>query len=84
MDMLEPTFGDTKSYQQIRDFSDTIVSVLRFLSKLTFGKSGVNSAVENEALAYGEERKSNANDLNTAMVAVPEELDDASIDVFNV
>lgn len=85
MDILQPTFGDTKSYQQIRDFSDTAVSGLRFISKLVFRESGVKSENEVvEVFANGGERKSNMKDVSTAKGLLPEKLDEPSIDVFNL
>lgn len=86
MDILKPTFGDTNSYHQIRDYSDMIVSGLRFLSKLVFKESEVNSDLENEVVeefANGGERKVNTKNLSEAMRVLPEELD-SSINVFNL
>lgn len=87
MDILKPTFGDTKSYQQIKDFSDTTILGLDFLSKLVLTQSEVNSASENgedKELSNGKGSKLNTKDLHRAVEVLPEVLDDSSIDVFNL
>lgn len=84
MEILKPTFGDTESYHQIRDFSDTIVSGLRFLSTLAYSEPRMSEYKAVEEFANEGERKLNTKDLNEATEALPEALDDSSIDVFNL
>ncbi|XP_026316399.1 retinal-specific ATP-binding cassette transporter-like [Hyposmocoma kahamanoa] len=87
MDILKPTFSDTKSYQQIKDFSDTTILGLDFLSKLVLTQSEINSASENredKELSNGKGSKLNTKDLHKAIEVLPEVVDDSSIDVFNL
>lgn len=82
MDVLKPTFGDTKSYQEFKDFSDTATSGLNILSKLVFKRSEVNSISENgegkELASLGESK------LNKKEAMEAEEFHDSSFDVFNL
>lgn len=87
MDILKPTFGDTKSYQQIREFSDTMVSGLKYFSKFAYKETEVNPASENGVVkeyGNGGERKLNTKDLNNNIGTLSEELESSSIDVFNL
>lgn len=87
MNILKPTFGDTKSYQQIREFSDTMGTGLKFLSKFVYKETGVNSASENGVIkeyTNGGETKLNTKDLNNNIGTLPEELEGSLIDVFNL